>query len=52
MDVQLINSELLESLYERASKNVRKREGFDLRTTIEDNSQRLLNVLQPGTYVP
>lgn len=52
MEVQLINSELLDSLYEKASKNVRKREGFDLRTTPEDNSQRLLNVLQPGTHVP
>ena len=52
MDVQLINSELLDDLYKKASNNERQRVGLDLRTTPEDGSQRLLNVLQPGTHVP
>ena len=52
MDVQLINKDLLADLHEKAATNERLRMNFDLRTTPEDTSQRMLNALQPGTRVP
>ena len=52
MDVQLINDNLLSVLHWKARENVRKRMNFDLRTTSEDTSQRMLNALEPGTHVP
>lgn len=52
MDIQLINEELLEELRSKAQQSERKRMNFDLRTTPEDGSQRMLNVLEPGTVVP
>ena len=52
MEVQLINNELLEGLHEKAAQNERRRMNFDLRTTAEDTSQRMLNALEVGTHVP
>ena len=52
MEVQLINEELLKELHDKATANERKRMNFDLRTTAEDTSQRMLNVLEVGTKVP
>lgn len=52
MEVQLINQELLSELHEKARENERLRMNYDLRTTPEDTSQRMLNVLEPGTRVP
>ena len=52
MEVQLINNELLKELHDKAAASERLRQNFDLRTTPEDGSQRMLNVLQPGTHVP
>ena len=52
MDIQLINDELLEVLQSKAQQSERKRMNFDLRTTVADGSQRMLNVLEPGTQVP
>ena len=52
MDIQLINEELLEDLQLKAQQSERKRMNFDLRTTPEDGSQRMLNFLEPGTVVP
>ena len=52
MDIQLINQELLKELQEKAESNERLRINFDLRTTPEDTSQRMLNALQPGTHIP
>ena len=46
-----INDELLAELHEKAAANERPRMNFDLRTTPEDTSQRMLNVLEPGTKV-
>ena len=46
-----INDELLAELHEKAAVNERLRMNFDLRTTPEDTSQRMLNVLEPGTKV-
>lgn len=52
MNIQLINEDLLEDLRSKASQSERKRIAFDLRTTPEDTSQRMLNAMQPGTAVP
>lgn len=52
MKVQLINNDLLKDLHEKASTNKRLRMNYDLRTTPDDTSQRMLNALQPGTKVP
>ena len=47
-----INKELLNKLFEQAKVNPRLRQGFDLRTSPSDTSQRMLNALLPGTVVP
>ena len=52
MDVQLINEELLEELHRKARESERLRMNYDLRTTAEDGSQRMLNSLEVGTKVP
>lgn len=52
MEVQLIDKELLEGLHREASASERLRQNFDLRTTAEDTSQRMLNVMEVGTKVP
>ena len=52
MDIQQINEELLADLREKAKSSERLRMNFDLRTTPEDTSQRMLNCLEPGTVVP
>ncbi len=46
------NQELLDKLTEEAKKNPRLRQSYDLRTTAEDNSQRMLNALEPETIMP
>ncbi len=52
MEVKLINKELLDTLHEKAKASERLRQNFDLRTTTEDTSQRMLNALEVGTHVP
>ena len=52
MEVQLLDSGLLKGLHEKAATSERLRQNFDLRTTPEDGSQRMLNVLEVGTKVP
>lgn len=47
-----INKDLLDKLFERAGENPRLRQNLDLRTSTNDNSQRMLNALLPGTIVP
>ena len=47
-----INKELIEELLAKALVSERKRMNFDLRTSADDNSQRMLNALMPGTVVP
>lgn len=47
-----IDKELLEKLFDQARHNPRLRQNFDLRTSADDNSQRMLNALLPGTDVP
>ena len=47
-----INKELLNNLFEQAKENPRLRQNLDLRTSANDNSQRMLNAMLPGTVVP
>ena len=51
MDIQVINDHLLSVLHWKAKEDERLRMNFDLRTTAEDTSQRMLNALEPGTHV-
>ena len=51
MEIELINGNLLASLHRQAGENERLRMNYDLRTTPEDTSQRMLNALEPGTKV-
>ncbi|MBQ4524648.1 MAG: WbuC family cupin fold metalloprotein [Bacteroidaceae bacterium] len=48
----VIDNILLDSLLEQAKSSPRLRQNFDLRTSTEDTSQRMLNALQPDTVVP
>ena len=52
MDIQTIDKNLLSDLHQKAVANERKRMNFDLRTSALDQSQRMLNALEPGTQVP
>ena len=47
-----INKDFLGKLFEQAVVNPRLRQNFDLRTSANDNSQRMLNALLPGTIIP
>ena len=47
-----INKDFLGKLFEQAVVNPRFRQNLDLRTSANDNSQRMLNALLPGTVVP
>ena len=46
-----IDQKLLSELLEKASVNPRLRQNYDLRTSVEDGGQRMLNALLPGTEV-
>jgi len=52
MEIQMITSELLDKLRKQARQTDRLRQNFDLRNSPTDTSQRMLNVLEPGTSVP
>lgn len=47
-----INKELIQELFDMAAASDRKRMNYDLRTSSNDGSQRMLNALLPGTSVP
>ena len=47
-----LNKDLYTQLLEQAKGNPRLRQALDLRATTDDQSQRLLNALLPGTVVP
>ena len=47
-----IDNKCLNDLSDRAKQCPRLRISCDLRTTVDDNSQRVLNALEPGTCVP
>lgn len=48
----IINDKLLDEILERAQDSPRLRMNMDMRNSAEDMSQRMLNVLLPGTIVP
>ncbi len=48
----IINERLLDEVTRRAQDSPRLRMAMDLRNTPEDQSQRMLNALEPGTDVP
>ena len=50
--MMLIDEIFLDGLFEQAAESPRLRMNYDLRTTADDTSQRMLNALQPGTEVP
>ncbi len=50
--MQQIDKSLIDSLLAQAAESPRLRQNFDLRTSDEDGSQRMLNALMPGTVVP
>ena len=47
-----ITTELLHTLSAQAKSNERLRLNYDLRNSADDQSQRMLNALEPGTVVP
>lgn len=47
-----IDKQLIEELFAKAEDSERKRMNYDLRTSSNDGSQRMLNALLPGTSVP
>ena len=48
----IIDQKLLDDLTAQAKANPRLRQSYDLRTTPDDQSQRMLNALEPGTIMP
>lgn len=46
----IINKNLLDELTNQAKTNPRHRQAYDLSTTNDDNSQRMLNALAPRNY--
>lgn len=48
----IINKQLLDTLSAQAKANPRLRQAYDLRNGENDNSQRMLNALEPGTVMP
>lgn len=48
----IIDQILLDTLSAQAKASPRLRQAYDLRNTPEDNSQRMLNALEPGTMMP
>lgn len=48
----VIDKTLLDNLTEQAKVNPRLRQAYDLRTTSKDQSQRILNAVEPGTILP
>ena len=47
-----IDKKLINDLFDKAVISERKRMNYDLRTSSNDGSQRMLNALLPGTKVP
>ena len=49
---QIFNQKLLNALLAQAMESPRLRQNYDLRTSVSDTSQRMMNALQPDTEVP
>ena len=52
MTVMNITQALLDSLTEQAKANPRLRQSMDLRNSSDDESQRMLNAIEPGSEMP
>lgn len=50
--MRIIDNELLDKLTEQATGNERLRKNYNLHRSLNDNVQRLLNALEPGTELP
>jgi len=48
----VIDGRIFEELIEQAKSTPRLRKSFDLRNSLDDYSQRMLNALEPGTEMP
>ena len=48
----LINKELLDTLTAQAKASPRLRMHYDLRDSVKEESQRILNAMEPGTVLP
>jgi len=48
----IITQDVLDSLTEQAKASPRLRMNLDLRNSSEDQSQRMLNAIEPGTVLP
>ena len=48
----LIDKTILDDLTEQAKASPRLRMNFDLRDSVADGSQRMLNAIEPGTVLP
>lgn len=48
----VVDKKLLDELSAKAKESPRLRMAMDLRNSSEDNSQRMLNALEPGTVMP
>ena len=47
----IVDKDLIDQLFKQAEVNPRKRLNYDMRTSPEDGSQRMLNAMLPGTEV-
>lgn len=48
----IIDDKLLDNLQSQAKASARLRMHLDLRNDADEDSQRMLNVMEPGTFVP
>ena len=48
----IIDKKILDNLTAQAKVNPRLRANLDLRDSTEDDSQRMLNAIEPGTVLP
>ena len=48
----IITKDILDELTEHAKNNPRLRQSLDLRNSTDDQSQRMLNAMEPGTVMP
>lgn len=48
----IIDKHIFDELTDKAKSSSRLRQAMDLRNTPEDQSQRMLNALEPGTVMP
>ena len=52
MKNMIIDKNLLDQLTAKAKENPRLRMNYDLRDSVDDESQRMLNAIEPGTVIP